>query len=268
MKDFLDKALFFHVDAFTTVPFTGNPAGVCLLPTPREDRWMARVAGEMNAPETVFVERKNGSFSLRWFTPTTEVELCGHATLAASHVLWSEGILEEEEPAKYQTKGGHLSASQKGDWIILDFPAHPAADITAPTSLTMILGRTPKYAGENSWDYLVEVESEEVLRELQPDLTRLSKLPARGLIVTAPSSHPEIDFVSRFFAPKVGIPEDPVTGSAHCCLGPYWKPRLGKDSMIGKQISPRGGIVRVKVEGDRVLLGGKAVTISHGEMDV
>lgn len=261
------KQPIIQVDAFTDKPFTGNPAAVCLLTEPRDERWMQNVAREMNLSETAFLRRQGDGFQLRWFTPTTEVDLCGHATLASAHVLWEEGHIESDQPARFYTRSGLLTAMRRGDWIEMDFPAEPERPTTAPPELIEALGVVPEYVGRNRFDYLVRVASEDVVRSLNPDFALLKTIPARGIIVTAPASSEAYDFVSRFFAPRVGVDEDPVTGSAHCCLGPFWSERLQKNALIGYQASARGGVVRVDVKGDRVILGGQAVTVLRGELE-
>jgi PhzF family phenazine biosynthesis protein len=255
-----------QVDAFTAVPFLGNPAAVCVLSKPREDAWMQAVAREMNLSETAFLVRDQEGFRLRWFTPTVEVDLCGHATLASAHVLWEEGHLPPGEPARFHTRSGLLTAERDGAWIWMDFPAAPPQPAEPHPELLRALGVTPVYVGSSRFDTLVEVESAEVLRELQPDTALLQRVPTRGIIVTARSSSAEHDFVSRFFAPAVGVDEDPVTGSAHCVLAPFWSERLGREELTGYQASARGGVVRVRVQGDCVLLGGQAVTVLRGEL--
>ncbi len=255
-----------HVDAFTAKAFAGNPAAVCLLPEPRDPAWMQALAREMNLSETAFLTRQGDGYSLRWFTPTVEIDLCGHATLASAHVLWELGHLAPEAQARFHTRSGLLTAERRGDWIEMNFPAEPAEPAAAPDGLEEALRAKPLYVGKNSFDYLVELESEEVVRALKPDLEQVGKLPARGLMVTARASSPGFDFVSRFFGPQSGVAEDPVTGSAHCCLGPYWKKKLGKDEFVAYQASARGGVVRVRVEGNRVILGGQAVTVFRGEL--
>jgi len=255
-----------QVDAFTDRAFAGNPAAVCLLDGPRDERWMQNVAREMNLSETAFLIKGEDGFDLRWFTPEAEVNLCGHATLASAHVLWEEDILDKRGTARFHTRSGLLTALRKDGWIEMDFPAEPQKPAIAAPALSRALGATPVYLGKNRFDYLVELESEEALRNLHPDFSLLKTIPARGVIVTSPSDSKNYDFVSRFFAPALGINEDPVTGSAHCCLGPYWQKRLKKDSFTAYQASARGGIVRVTVQGDRVLLGGQAVTLLRGEL--
>lgn len=257
-----------QVDAFTDRAFGGNPAAVCILPAPRERAWMQNLAMEMNLAETAFlVRREDKSYDLRWFTPAIEVELCGHATLASAHVLWEEGHLAKDQAARFHTLSGLLLATQHKGRIELDFPAQREAAIAPPEGLLAGLGlETARHVGQNKFDYLVEVDSEALVRSLKPDDRMLAQLPVRGVIVTSRAESEPHDFVSRFFAPGAGISEDPVTGSAHCCLAPYWQERLGKDEMVGYQASARGGRVHVRVVGDRVMLGGEAVTVLRGEL--
>ncbi|HXB73403.1 MAG TPA: PhzF family phenazine biosynthesis protein [Candidatus Acidoferrales bacterium] len=256
-----------QVDAFTNRPFAGNPAAVVMLPAAPDEAWMRNVAREMNLSETAFLVPQNGGYNLRWLTPSVEVALCGHATVAAAHVLWQDGHLPPGRQARFYTRSGLLTADQRGDWIELDFPAKIATAADAPAELLPALGvAKPRFVGQNVFDYLVEVDSEETLRGLAPDHSLLRKLAVRGIIVTARSSTAEFDFVSRFFAPGSGIDEDPVTGSAHTALGPYWAGRLGKTEFTAFQASARGGVVRVRLNGDRVVLGGQAVTVMTGEL--
>ena len=255
-----------QVDAFTDTPFAGNPAAVCLLPAPRDEGWMQSVAREMNLSETAFLVRAGDGYDLRWFTPSVEVALCGHATLASAHVLWEEGHLAAAQQARFHTKSGLLTGDRAGNWIELDFPVKREETAPAPAGLAEALGVAPKYVGRNQFDYLVEIDGEAAVRHLTPNHAALATLPVRGVIVTSRADSPGYDFVSRFFAPGSGVAEDPVTGSAHCALGPYWQSRLGKSQLVGYQASPRGGIVRVRVVGDRVRLGGKAVTVLRGEL--
>ena len=258
----------FKVDSFTAEPFAGNPAGVCLLTEPRNERWMQAMAREMNLSETAFLLREGDGFRLRWFTPAVEVELCGHATLASAHVLWEEGVLAPSETARFATRSGELRASRSGDLIELDFPTKPEHPAEPPENLLEALRVKPLYLGRNVFDYLLLLDSEEAVRAVSPDFALLRSVTVRGVIVTAPSARPEFDFVSRFFAPAVGVDEDPVTGSAHCCLGPFWAVRLGKSELVGHQVSARGGVVNVRVAGERVFLGGRAVTVLRGELTV
>lgn len=256
----------FVVDAFTERTFAGNPAAVCLLDQPADEAWMQAVAGEMNLSETAFLWPESGVFRLRWFTPSVEVDLCGHATLASSFVLWATGQLAGDEMARFETRSGRLTATRSVDAIQLDFPADRVEPCTAPEGMLEALGTTAKFVGRNRMDYLVELESETAVRSLVPDFRSLAAVEARGIIVTARSDDPKFDFVSRFFAPATGVPEDPVTGSAHCALGPYWSARLKKTDLVGHQVSRRGGIVKASVRHDRVLLGGKAVLVWRGEL--
>lgn len=255
-----------QVDAFTSTPFAGNPAAVCVLPQPADERWMQAVAREMNLAETAFLVRHDDGFNLRWFTPTVEVDLCGHATLASAKVLWDDGHLPPDAQARFHTRSGLLTARRRGAWIEMDFPAVPAQPTPPLPGLLEALGVQPTYVGKNRFDYLLEVDSEATLRAVKPDFAVLHTLPFRGVIVTSRAASPECDFVSRFFAPGAGVDEDPVTGSAHCCLAPYWGPRLKRTEMVGYQASARGGVVRVRLHGDRVILGGQAVIVLRGEL--
>jgi len=258
----------YQVDAFTAEPFAGNPAAVCLLSEPSGESWMQNVAREMNLSETAFLERRHEEFSLRWFTPSVEVDLCGHATLASAHVLWETGELAQDVPARFRTRSGLLTATRHGDWIELDFPAEPAQAAPAPPGLLESLGVAGKFVGKNRLDYMVEVESEEVVRALEPDfrLLKSASREGRGVIVTSRSDSPDYDFVSRYFAPAAGIDEDPVTGSTHCCLGPFWSERLGKRELRAYQASRRGGSLRVRDGGARVYISGQSITVMRGEL--
>ena len=255
-----------QVDAFTDMPFAGNPAAVCLLDHPRDDEWMQSVASEMNLSETAFVIASRNDFDLRWFTPTCEVDLCGHATLASAHALWSTGTVDEARPIRFQTKSGVLVCSRRGDVIEMDFPAVPVEPAEMPAGLIEAVGADPVYCGRSQFDVLLEFESEDEVLSLQPDFAKLRKIPARGIIATSQFGGPDFDFMSRFFAPAVGVDEDPVTGSAHCSLGPFWGERLGKDEMTALQASSRSGVVTVRVSNDRVVLGGRAVTVFEGQL--
>lgn len=290
-----------QVDAFTSEPFAGNPAAVCLLEAPRDDHWMQSVAREMNLSETAFLQRRPGNtanaaeWNLRWFTPAVEVDLCGHATLASAHILWEAGHLAPEVPARFHTRAGILTAKKNGAWIEMDFPATLAEPAPRVPALQSALGiGEPRFTGRSRFDYLIEVDTEEQIRALRPDFAALAKLDVRGVAVTSRPAHPSsgYDFISRFFAPAVGINEDPVTGSAHCALGPYWKQRLRRDDLTGYQASARGGFVRTRCvepsphphydssaeppqdpraepqQGPRVLLAGQAVTVLRAEMFV
>lgn len=255
-----------QVDAFTDEAFRGNPAAVCILDGAAGARWMQNVAAEMNLSETAFLHPRDEGYNLCWFTPVTEVDLCGHATLASAHVLWEEGHLSGNAEARFHTLSGVLTVRRQDPWMEMDFPAEPPQPTISPSGLLEALGVDARFVGQNRLDYLVEAESEDVVRELAPDFSALGRISTRGIIVTATSSSGDYDFVSRCFFPAVGINEDPVTGSAHCCLGPFWAARLGRDSLVGYQASTRGGTVRVRVAGERVLLGGQAVTTLRGEL--
>jgi PhzF family phenazine biosynthesis protein len=266
-------ARIIQVDSFTNRPFAGNPAAICLLDAPAEASWMQQVATEMNLSETAFVERQSESpavFGLRWFTPRVEVDLCGHATLAAAHVLWEEGLLKDESPALFDTRSGRLTALRRDGWIELDFPAEPIdtpiRDAAEIDRIETALNTRVVSAGKNRFDLLVELADEAAVRSLAPDIRRVASFPARGIIVTSRSAAPEFDFVSRFFAPQVGVDEDPVCGSAHCCLGPFWASKLGRTELTGHQVSCRGGVVKVRVSPSRVALIGQAVTVLRGDL--
>lgn len=273
-----------QVDAFADRPFVGNPAAVLVLAERElfrwgDDAWLRSVAAEMNLSETAFLRRReDNGFDLRWFTPAVEVALCGHATLASAHVLWTEGHLPTREMARFHTLSGLLTAVRVVDpsgkpWIELDFPAEPAVEAAPPPGLLDALGlaapglERPRFVGRNRFDYLVEVADESVVRGLRPDQNRLGAIPTRGVIVTSRAGG-GFDFVSRFFAPAAGVAEDPVTGSAHCCLGPYWESRLGRSELVAYQASARGGVVRIRCRGARTILGGQAVTVLRGELVV
>jgi PhzF family phenazine biosynthesis protein len=254
-----------QIDAFASEPFRGNPAAVVLLDDARPAAWMQRVAAEMNLSETAFLQRHHDGWSLRWFTPTVEVDLCGHATLASAHALWSEALIAPTETARFHTRSGLLTATRERDVIVLDFPANVGEEATPPPELLPALGiEEAVYVGRNKFDYLVEIASEELVRALTPDHAMLRKLPVRGVIVTSHSK--DFDFISRFFAPGSGVDEDPVTGSAHCALAPYWAARLGKNDFAAYQASARGGELRVRLQGDRVKLGGRAITVFQGDL--
>jgi predicted PhzF superfamily epimerase YddE/YHI9 len=272
-----------QVDAFADRPFTGNPAAVCLLPAARSDAWMQAVAGEMNLAETAFLLRHGDGYDLRWFTPEVEVDLCGHATLASAHLLWERGEVPADRAIRFETRSGRLTCERSapadgadGDdppWIWMDFPATPAEALAAgedgaalTAGLSAALGATPRWAGRSRFDLLVELASEAEVTGLAPDPRSLAAIETRGIIATAPSDRGGCDFVSRFFAPGVGVPEDPVTGSAHCTLAPFWSARLGRPDLVGYQASARGGTVRTELRGERVRLGGRAVTVLTGEL--
>ena len=256
-----------QVDAFTSRPFAGNPAAVCILPKAADAAWMLNVAREMNLAETAFLVPQKDGYDLRWFTPAVEVDLCGHATLASAHVLWEDGDLKPKEQARFHTKSGLLTADRRDGLIELDFPATPAAAAPPPAGLLEAVGGKTLFVGRSKFDYLVEIESEAAVRRLDPDMTAIARVAARGVIVTSRADKKsEYDFVSRFFAPQSGVPEDPVTGSAHCALTPYWSAKLAKNELRAFQASPRGGELRLRLAGDRVRIGGQAVTVLRGEL--
>jgi PhzF family phenazine biosynthesis protein len=258
----------FQVDAFAEEPFKGNPAGVCLLCDPADPAWMQSVAAEMNLAETAFPCPEGGGFRLRWFTPKVEVKLCGHATLATAHILWEQGLLAADREARFQTLSGLLTARRVDGLIELDFPARPPLPEPPAWADAVVgaLGLKPVYIGMSAEDILFEAADEGAVRSVEPDFSTLRSLPARGVIVTSRSCDRRFDFISRFFAPAVGVDEDPVTGSSHTVLVPYWAKRLGKTSFTAYQASARGGILHLRLEGDRVKIAGKAVTIIKGEI--
>lgn len=256
----------FQIDAFTNEPFKGNPAAVCILEKPAKEQWMQNIASEMNLSETAFLVPGTDGFDLRWFTPTTEVDLCGHATLASAHALWQEGVIPTNQPIRFNSRSGLLTARLNAEWIELDFPANMVEAVQPPKGLAEALGVDIKFIGWDETDYLVEVENEKIIRDLRPDIKALKTFPVRCIIVTSRAGSGDYNFVSRVFAPGAGIDEDPVTGSAHCSLGPFWATRLNKQEMLGYQASTRGGAVRVTLKKDRVLLGGQAVTVFQGEL--
>ena len=256
----------YQADAFTDKPFGGNPAAICILNEPKPEEWMQNVAMEMNLSETAFLVKQDDGFNLRWFTPASEVDLCGHATLASAHILWEEGYSPKEGCIGFHTKSGVLTARYEQGWIELDFPAVMQEPVLDAEELKAALGIHDAYVGKNKMDYLVEIENEHLLHSLQPNFHALSQLNVRGVIVTSRSDDEQNDFVSRFFAPGVGVDEDPVTGSAHCCLAPYWGEKLDKTEMTAYQASKRGGIVKLKWKSERVYLYGQAVTTMRGEL--
>ncbi|MEZ5978582.1 MAG: PhzF family phenazine biosynthesis protein [Planctomycetota bacterium] len=262
---------YLQVDAFTDRPHRGNPAAVCLLHEPRDARWMQAVAAEANLSETAFTWTEDGARRLRWFTPRTEVELCGHATLAAAHALWEHGAVEADRPIAFETLSGRLVAEREGARVRLDFPALPPSEPgNAPAGLAEALRSEPvevrrvhRPSAPDDPSWLVVLASAEELAALAPDFDALRRIPHHGVVATAAGSG-SVDFLSRFFAPRVGVDEDPVTGSAHCTLAPYWCERLGRDELLGRQISARTGEVLVRRVGDRVHLLGHAVTVLRG----
>lgn len=254
-----------HVDTFVEKGLQGNAAAVCVLPGPAESSWMQSIAHEMNVSETAFFYRESDGFHLRWFSPLVEVDLCGHGTLAVAHVLREEGYFRQQQTARFITRSGLLKASLQGERIELDFPSLPQHETSPPPELRQALGVSMKYVGTDGHDYLVELDSEETVRSLRPNLYLISQIQARAVIVTSRASSIGYDFVSRVFAPRLGIDEDPVTGSAHCCLGPFWMAKLRKKELIAYQASARGGMLRLRIDGERLYLSGKAVTAGRGK---
>lgn len=255
-----------QVDAFADKPFAGNPAAVCVMSSPADEEWMQLVAREMNLSETAFLYPVNDGYHLRWFTPIVEVELCGHATLASSHVLFEDGHVQPDTTIRFHTKSGELKAMRDGKWIELDFPANALSEAPPPAGLLEAVGVSPKFVGKHKSDYFIEVESDSVVRALEPDIGSVAALPVHTVCVTAADTTGETDFVSRFFAPAMGVAEDPVTGFAHTVLTPYWAGRLGKSEFIARQVSKRGGLLRLRLDGDRVRIGGQAVTVMRGQL--
>jgi PhzF family phenazine biosynthesis protein len=262
----------FHVNAFTYgdetdgVYLAGNPAAICLPEGPFAGTWKLGLAAQMNLSETAYVTPRPDGFGLEWFTPVTEVDLCGHATLASAHVLWSEGYLEADQTARFHTRSGLLTARHDGDWISLDFPATPSTLVDAPAGLADALGAEPARVAIAGKSLLAEFGTDRAVRSLRPDFGAM-RAGGWDVIATAPGSTDEFDIVSRYFAPTYGIDEDPVTGSAHCALAPYWAERLDRAQFDACQASARGGFLRVRLDGDRVELRGRAATVLRGTVD-
>jgi len=256
----------FQVDAFTDRPFTGNPAAVVIVEDNPDPDWMLRVAQEMNLSETAFVFPLGDHFGLRWFTPRTEVELCGHATLSAAHILWETGTVPVAQVITFNTLSGLLGAERDGEWITLDFPANPLTPEELPEGVIAAVGGRPVFSGVSGEKWLLDYSHEAEILALTPDFSALCNIPGRGLIVTSRADQNGVDFVSRYFAPWIGVNEDPVTGSAHTILGPYWGDKLGKLEMTARQVSARGGLLRVRLAGGRVFISGQAVTVFKGEL--
>ncbi len=257
---------YFVVDAFTDRPFAGNPAGVVILDEWKADDWLQNVAMEVNLSDTAFLVTNDNGFDLRWFTPGAEVDLCGHATLASAVVLAELHKLADRRRVIFSTRSGALTVERQGSLFLMDFPALDTAPCEPPPGLLEPFNEKALYVGRSKFDFVIEFESEKVIRSITPNLNTLAKVKCRGVIVTARSDDRQFDFVSRFFAPAIGINEDPVTGSAHCVLAPYWATRLGKSRMVGFQASSRGGVVQVELRGDRVMIGGQGVIFSRGNI--
>ena len=263
----MNRVPCWQVDAFTNRPFAGNPAAVCWLEEPADPAWMQSVAAVLNLAETAFVRRLPEGYVLRWFTPTVEVDLCAHATLATAHALWWSGKAAGEQTLRFHTHSGVLTADQSGSFIELNFPSLPPVEVAPPPELMSALGvKQADYVGKSKYDYIVVLESEAAVRAVKPDFPGLREVPTRGVIVTAPAADPAFTCATRFFAPAVGVDEDPVCGSAHCCLGPYWSQRSGKTELMAFQASQRTGILRLRVGPERVVIGGEAVTVWEGNL--
>ena len=258
---------FTQIDAFTAEPFKGNPAAVCVLERPQEESWMQKVAQEMNLSETVFLQENGPAhYQIRWFTPVAEVDLCGHATLASAFVLFQKHPQMDE--VKFDSRSGSLFARRRGDWIELDFPTMVPEPKSISPQILQALGvkAIEGSTGRTPFDDLIEVESEEVLRGMNPDFVALAKQKdSRGFIVTTRGSG-DYDFLSRYFAPALGINEDPVTGSIHCALAPYWADKLGKNEMLAYQLSARGGVLKLNLKDERTLIAGQAIQTLRGEI--
>jgi PhzF family phenazine biosynthesis protein len=256
------------VDAFAERAFAGNPAAVCVLAAPAAVAWMQAVAAEMNLPETAFLVRRDGGWDLRWFTPSVEVPLCGHATLASAHALWRDGHEPEGSEIRFHTASGVLLARRAGDLVELDFPATAPVAAEPPAEVVGALGVVPAWSGVCGANRFFELATPEDVRAVTPDMARLAASTEQGAIVTAAGGEDDADVTSRYFAPAIGVPEDPVTGSAHCAIGPHWAARLGRAVLRCHQASARGGVVHVEVRGDRVGLGGRAITVLEGRLTV
>jgi PhzF family phenazine biosynthesis protein len=258
----------FTVDSFSHQPFRGNPAGVCVLREPMDEITQRMIARELNLSETAFLQDHGDHYKLRWFTPEVEIDLCGHATLASAHVIWQEGLRPTSEQLRFRTRSGLLTATKNGEWIELDFPAYQVEPVADMTPIAAAIGAPVLSAWlSSSQKVLAELESSAQVKSLRPDFSAIAQAAPHGLIVTA-QSEPPFDFVSRFFAPAYGINEDPVTGSAHCVLVPYWSQKLGKKELYAFQASARGGELKLRLEGDRVKIGGQATTIMKANMRI
>jgi PhzF family phenazine biosynthesis protein len=259
--------VIYQVDAFTKEIFQGNPAAVCILDKEIEEELMKNIAMEMNLSETAFLLKKDKGFNLRWFTPASEVDLCGHATLASAHILWETGIIEDNKEIEFYTKSGLLFAKKEKDLIVLDFPLIEDKETDIPKEISEALNTDIIYSGISKMDYIVEIEDESLLKSMEPDFEKIKRKIKRGLIVTAKSNDINLDFISRFFAPSIGINEDPVTGSAHCCLAPYWRKKLNKTKFKAYQASKRGGYLEIEIKNNRVHIKGEAIIVLKAEFN-
>ncbi|MGG3574205.1 PhzF family phenazine biosynthesis protein [Bacillus gobiensis] len=258
--------ILYTVDAFTNRTFSGNPAAVCLLKEELPDSVLQSIATEMNLSETAFVIKENEGYNLRWFTPKVEVDLCGHATLSAAHVLWERNEVNEDQPITFSSLSGPLTAKKSGGWIELDFPTEAPVSCPVSTELKEAIHAPIVEAAKNRLDYIIEVENEQQVRNIAFDTEKMTALTKRGFLITSKSERPDVDFVSRCFFPTLGVLEDPVTGSAHCGLAPYWAKKLAKKEFFAEQLSERGGRLKVVLQGDRCLLKGEAITVLKGEL--
>jgi predicted PhzF superfamily epimerase YddE/YHI9 len=260
------KHQIFQIDAFTDHAFGGNPAAVCLPAQPCEAEWMHALARELNQSSTTFVEQRPDGFSIRWFTRREELVINGTGTLCAAHVLWETGRLPQEQEARLESRSGLLTARWDNGWIDIDFPAGSVTTVDPPAGLVEGLGATPTLVVRSNRNVIAVFESEADVRALQPDYPTLARVEARGIIATAADAGSQYDFISRYFGPAGGITEDPVNGSSHTELGPFWQARLGRDELLAQQASPRSGLLRLRPRGDRVSIAGKAVTVARGEL--
>jgi len=251
----------YQVDAFTNEPFKGNPAAVCLLKKARPEEWMRALAAEMNLSETAFVLPQGEEFNLHWFTPTTEMDLCGHATLASAHTLWEAGVISPEKKIRFRTRSGLLTITRQRDWIEMDFPARSWCSVSENEGVIDAIGTVPEEVYQSGDNLLFIYESEKTVRNLKPNFSALKTYEYHGVIVSSPADSPQFDFVSRFFAPAIEVDEDPVTGSSHCTLAPFWGERLRKVIMTAAQVSKRGGELKLRVSAERVYISGQAVTV-------
>ncbi|EIT84500.1 phenazine biosynthesis protein phzf family [Fictibacillus macauensis ZFHKF-1] len=254
----------FHVNTFTDEAFSGNPASVCLLEEAKDADWMQQLAKELATPVTSFIEPANGHYRLRWFTPTMEISLCGHGTLASAHVLWNNAFAHKSDHLIFQTNIGTIEARFHDDWITLHLPAMAITEVSPPPQLRQVVEEPYEFVGKSALDYVIELSSEEAVRHASPNMEALQQLDARGVIITSASHSPDYDFISRFFSPSQGIAEDAVNGSSHACLGPYWRHKLGKETLLAYQASSRGGWLSLHVTKEKVALSGKALTVFDG----
>jgi len=263
-----NRRIIYQVDAFTSEPFKGNPAGVCILEKEVNEDWMKKIAAELHVSETAFIVPGKDAYKIRYFTPESEVPLCGHATLSSAHIMFETGITPEGSGIVFHSAAGILNVSKDGGWIVLDFPAYGLVRYPVPADIGLYLGAEPLeyHRTAHGWAFVLLAGEEEV-RGLEPDFAAMKKSPYGDLIVTAPSSDPDYDFCVRCFVPALGINEDPVTGSAHCALVPFWNKKTGKSEFVSHQVSARGGILKVSLNGERVNISGQAVTIFKAELN-